>query len=54
MFQRYYSSESVSSVLQDKKFRFVDAFQQVCPTSSILTGAVKPCFKTHPLRRYEV
>lgn len=25
---------------------------EVCPTSSILTGAVKPCFKTHPLRRF--
>ncbi|PFX10995.1 Adenosine deaminase, partial [Stylophora pistillata] len=25
---------------------------EVCPTSSILTGAVKPCFKTHPLTRF--
>lgn len=25
---------------------------EVCPTSSILTGAVKPCFQKHPLRRF--
>lgn len=25
---------------------------EACPTSSILTGAVKPCFSTHPLRRF--
>lgn len=25
---------------------------ETCPTSSILTGAVEPCFKTHPLRRF--
>ncbi|KAL9962813.1 hypothetical protein ACROYT_G031956 [Oculina patagonica] len=25
---------------------------EVCPTSSILTGAVKPCFKSHPLKRF--
>lgn len=25
---------------------------EACPTSSILTGAVKPCFRTHPLRRF--
>ena len=30
----------------------LNKYLQVCPTSSILTGAVKPCFKTHPLRRY--
>ncbi|XP_074607454.1 adenosine deaminase-like isoform X3 [Acropora palmata] len=29
----------------------VQAFK-VCPTSSILTGAVKACFQKHPLRRF--
>jgi len=31
--------------------RGVVLISQVCPTSSILTGAVKPCFQKHPLRR---
>lgn len=43
-------------VIQDEALykRIIDEkiHLEVCPTSSILTGAVKPCFRTHPLRRF--